>query len=346
VLLLFVIAILLLSPLFFKKINLKKKIILYSAIFIFIFGLGVFRFDLADQRDTNLSNFLDQRSELDGSIVSDIERKENYQRFVAEINGEKVLIYSNLYPEYIYGDRISIHGELRRPKNFTSDFNWPRYLSKDDIYYEIFYPEIEITKTDSSFSIRRELFKIKSAFVGKIQKQFSEPQSSLLSGLLVGERSSLGEDLEDDFRKTGLIHIVVLSGYNVTIIAESLIRFLSFLPRYIGGVIGIISIVLFAVLTGASATIVRASIMAILVIIGRLTGRMYDAGRALLIAGLLMVIHNPKILLFDTSFQLSFLADTVAPITSLNPNFFGINLIFLLINGDKYISPSVARNDN
>jgi len=61
-------------------------------------------------------------------------------------------------------------------------------------------------------------------------------------------------------------------------------------------------------MTGGSATVVRASLMAILVIVARATGRLYDITRALLLAGFLMILHNPKILVFDTSFQLSFLS--------------------------------------
>ena len=71
---------------------------------------------------------------------------------------------------------------------------------------------------------------------------------------------------------------------------------------------GAIGIVLFAVMTGGGATVMRAAIMAVLVLLAKATGRNYDMGRALLFAGTLMVIRNPSILLFDPSFQLSFLA--------------------------------------
>ena len=66
--------------------------------------------------------------------------------------------------------------------------------------------------------------------------------------------------------------------------------------------------ILFALMVGAGATVVRATIMALLVVLARSTGRMHAVTRALLIAGVIMLLHNPKILVFDVSFQLSFLA--------------------------------------
>jgi len=152
------------------------------------------------------------------------------------------------------------------------------------------------------------MFKIKNSFLKKIQKVIPEPQSSLLGGLLLGVKQSLGEKLQEDFRKVGLIHIVVLSGYNVTIIADFMMGLFMFLPRIFGLFLGAISIILFAIMVGGSTTIVRASIMALLVVLARATGRTSEVSRALFLAGFIMVLHNPQIVVFDPSFQLSFVA--------------------------------------
>jgi competence protein ComEC len=79
-------------------------------------------------------------------------------------------------------------------------------------------------------------------------------------------------------------------------------------PRGVSLGVGAIAIILFALMTGGSATVVRASLMALLVILARATGRTYDLTKALCIAGVLMVLHSPYILAFDPSFQLSFVA--------------------------------------
>jgi competence protein ComEC len=154
----------------------------------------------------------------------------------------------------------------------------------------------------------QKLFDLKHAFTKSVGALIPEPHASLLGGLVVGAKQSLGKNLLDDFRRAGVIHIVVLSGYNITIVAEAVMNFFYFLPRYLGQTFGAIGIILFAIMTGGSATVVRASIMALLVILARASGRKYDITRALLLAGFLMVLQNPKILVFDSSFQLSFMS--------------------------------------
>ena len=78
----------------------------------------------------------------------------------------------------------------------------------------------------------------------------------------MGEKAALGKDLLNDFRTVGLIHIVVLSGFNITIVADALRRMLSRLPRVWGIVVGAIGIALFGILVGGGATVVRSCFMA------------------------------------------------------------------------------------
>jgi competence protein ComEC len=123
-------------------------------------------------------------------------------------------------------------------------------------------------------------------------------------------------DILEEFRRAGVIHIVVLSGYNITIIADFLRRFferifllsrLTLVPA-LAPAASIIGILLFVLMTGAEATVVRAAIMVLVVIAAKLFGRKYSAPRALIVAGFIMLLENPKVLVFDPSFQLSFLA--------------------------------------
>lgn len=104
---------------------------------------------------------------------------------------------------------------------------------------------------------------------------------------------------------------MALSGYNITIVAVGIMAVLGFLSKTLSLSFGVIGILLFAIMTGGTATVMRASIMAILVLLAKGTNRKYEITRALLIAFVFMLIQNPKILVFDISFQLSFLA-TVA----------------------------------
>lgn len=121
-------------------------------------------------------------------------------------------------------------------------------------------------------------------------------------------RKVWGEELTEDFRKVGLIHIVVLSGYNVAIILIALQFLLRRFSRRLQFGVGVVSVVLFVLLVGAGATVVRAGIMASIALLGFVTYRTHSAWRALLVAGFCMLVINPYLLLYDLSFQLSFLA--------------------------------------
>jgi competence protein ComEC len=103
---------------------------------------------------------------------------------------------------------------------------------------------------------------------------------------------------------------VVLSGYNVTIVAVAIGAALLFvgLPLAVASGVAGVGIALFALLVGLTPTVVRASIMAIIALVGRVFSRQYVASRGLLIAAFIMVLVNPHILLFDPSFQLSAIA--------------------------------------
>jgi competence protein ComEC len=171
------------------------------------------------------------------------------------------------------------------------------------------FVKVEVLVENGGNFIKRWMLNLKNIFVERIDQFFSQPEGALLAGVLFGEQAGLGPDLQNKFRRTGIIHIVVLSGFNVTIVAIFIVWVLSrFLSPRIALLFGIVGIILFAILVGAGATIIRASAMAILAIIARLYGREYEVMRGLFLAAFLMVLQNPKILLWDISFQLSFLA--------------------------------------
>ncbi|MCC6448217.1 MAG: ComEC family competence protein [Chitinophagaceae bacterium] len=304
----------------------KLFIFLLTSIFLLCFALGVLRFNISESSRINseLFGYVDKQVSLKGTIVDEVESRENSTQLIfltekfindgkeQKINdGEKILIINEQYPKYNYGDKIKITGKLTTPQNFEDQngkiFDYKSYLAKDNIYYQIIFPKIELISSKNGNIIKSSLINLKKSFVDKLNI-ISPPQSLLLGGLLIGEKNSLGADLKEVFTRAGIIHIVVLSGYNITIVAESIIKFFSFLPRNFSFFIGSISIILFAIMTGGTATVMRAAIMAILVLLGRYLGRKYDVKRILFITGFLMILENPKILVFDPSFQLSFLA--------------------------------------
>ncbi|MDP3784478.1 MAG: ComEC/Rec2 family competence protein [bacterium] len=296
--------------LFFFRRDLDRSV-LYFAVFLLSFGLGVLRYNIQDSRGhiKFLQEKLGQKVSLLGEVVEDPERQEKFTRAVFKSEEAKILLTLPHYPEVKYGDILEVSGKLREPENF-SDFDWKTYLAKDDIYFELFLPEILSRREGGGFWLKRMLFKTKHIFLDNLSRALPEPHSAFMAGLTVGERSGFPSSLEDVFRKVGVIHIVVLSGYNISIISDNVSRALAYLPvtRLFKAGLAALGIILFAILTGASATVVRASLMGLLLLWARQSGRIYEALAALFAAGFFMVLVSPKILVFDVSFQLSFMA--------------------------------------
>ena len=307
---------------FFTK---EKTLILLLAIFIFSFGLGILRYEIKDIRneDKNLANLVDGKVILKGIVTDEPSIKDQSVQLIVsadsiatsgqevKISG-KVLITVGLFPAFKYGDLIRVEGKLERPKNLftatSSDFDYVGLLAKDDIFYQMNFVQAKILSSGHGSFIKNKLLAFKNYFMGKINLLIKEPESSLLNGLILGAKNSLGKDLQNDFRLAGVSHIVALSGYNITIVAMGIMSVLSFLPRFLSLSFGALGILAFTIMTGGTATVVRASIMALLVLLAKGTHRKYDISRALLLAGIFMLIQNPKILVFDISFQLSFLS--------------------------------------
>ena len=158
------------------------------------------------------------------------------------------------------------------------------------------------------FSVQGFLFSIKHTFEHSLQKLLPEPDESLLEGILLGERHGIPKDLTNAFIESGLIHVVVLSGYNITIVAEGVFRLLSFLPTSASYPIGGMLMILFALMTGAGSTTLRALIMGLIALLARYLHRSALAMRSLIFAGVVMIFWNPEVLLHDPSFMLSMLA--------------------------------------
>ena len=276
-------------------------------------------FALHNNREDLVNKYRGVQAKVEGVISDEPLTKDFTKTFtldVDKVNGENadfsMKVTTDRYLDYEYGERLELNGKIAVPFNFKSNggrsFDYVDYLLKDGIYFEMKKPKITIVARDTGSFINKNLFKLKQGFLNNLKKVLGEPHSALAGGLVVGEKSALGKDLIDDFRKAGLIHVVVLSGYNITIVADSIRRLLAFLPRNIGIILGGLGIVAFGILVGGGATVVRSCFMAIIALTATFLRKDYNVGKALFIAGALMLTQNPLILLYDPSFQLSFLA--------------------------------------
>lgn len=288
---------------------------------VFIVGFGVWYFQAAKPviDKQHIASFNGgAKIEWEGAVVEEpdvrrsranltLEARELLSPARGPISG-KVLITIGRYPEYRYGELIRVLGTLEEPFE-TEEFSYKNYLAKDEIYSVSRFPKVEKLSDDQGNFLKAALLSFKTYFVSKLSQVLPEPQNSLLLGLLVGARRSLPADLLEVFKITGVTHIIAISGFNISIITRLLGRFVQ---KYLGPrwslIISALVVLGFVVITGAQASVVRAAIMGMLVVIALNVGRASQMFNALILAAGVMVFLKPQILLFDTGFQLSFLA--------------------------------------
>ena len=227
---------------------------------------------------------------------------------------ESILVTLPPYPRYDYGKQLSLIGKLESPKS-SSEFDYKNYLAKDGIFTTLFYPEIKEVNfkinlfESTKLRIIAGTLKTKNIFENSLARALPEPNASFISGILLGSKTNIPEHIKDDFSRTSTTHVLAISGYNITIIAEIISAImLIFLRRSVAFWFVLIGIILFTILTGAQASVVRASVMGILVLLARSEGRMYDIKNSLALAAAVMLFFNPMILRYDVGFQLSFAA--------------------------------------
>lgn len=295
-----------------------ENVLFVSFVFLGL-SLGIFRVDVSSMNtaEHKLDAIVGKTLEVTGIIIDEPDVREEYTNVVleAEVTPGKslVLVRVPAYPKLSYGDEVVAKGKIIIPKNLPAKdnlraFDYRAYLAKDGIYYQMYFPKITVVSHNKGNVVRENLFDFKNVLIKNISENIPEPEASLATGITLGAKQSLGSDLIAKFRDTGVAHIVVLSGYNIAVVLGIISRLVVFMPFSIRLIMSAIGIVLFAVMVGGGATVVRATAMALVVILARVFGREGDALRVLVLVGGLMVLLNPMILLNDVSFQLSFSA--------------------------------------
>lgn len=288
------------------------KPLLFGAVFCCVLILGMWRMDVSRPDTSFVDAHLDTRVTLSGLIDTEPSIKNGVQRFTLTSEEGSILVSGRTSESLSYGDEVSVVGVLETPQNFMTDqgteFDYKSYLYKDDIVSQIQNAKINIIEHEKGSRVIAHLIVFKNIFVTSFHRILPSSEADLLGGLILGDKSSIDPAFRNDLVATGTIHIIALSGYNVSIVAVTLRKMLARFGPRLGNVFGALGIVFFVAMTGFQSSAIRAGVMAVVSIYARSVGRTYDAMRALLFSGMLMLMWNPKYLIFDVSFQLSFLA--------------------------------------
>ena len=292
--------------------NKFRRFVLFCLVF---FCLGALRFlwSMPDCTSSkNICFFNGERKNLVGWIGAEPVREISQTKYVFKTDLGKILLTLPIEPAFNYGDQLKISCILYSPRNqLDSVFSYRQYLAKDGIYSICSSPKIFETKKDIQGNIfMKNILNWKNHIQDQAGELWPEPESTLMGGILYGARAGFSDDLKNNFNRAGITHIVAVSGYNVTIIAQYLLAFFIFVGLWrkqaFWGVVAMI--ILFVIFTGASASVVRAGIMGVLVLTAGQLGRMSRIGNVLILTASVMLLLNPFILIWDAGFQLSFLA--------------------------------------
>lgn len=166
---------------------------------------------------------------------------------------------------------------------------------------------------------------VRDWFGEKVRQVIAEPQASLGIGFLTGQKSALPDDLSESLKIAGLTHIVVASGYNLTILVRMARRLFAKVSKYLSALSAGIMIASFVMITGLSPSMTRAELVSSLSLLAWYYGHAFHPLVLLPLAAAVTVAFQPSYVWGDMGWQLSFAAFAgvmiVAPL--LQRYFFG-----------------------
>ncbi|MFA5115519.1 MAG: ComEC/Rec2 family competence protein [Candidatus Omnitrophota bacterium] len=222
----------------------------------------------------------------------------------------KIMVYSADRIALHYGERVIIRGRLYRPWGRGGAGQYRSYLYSNGIRYIMSLKsgyDISRLGSDSGFCYRCFTVGLKDRLEGLIFKYLDGIPAGILDAVILGQRHKVAGFANSLMRRSGTVHILVVSGFHVGLVVFIIAVFLKLLrvPRYWRFVISLPLIITYCLLTGASNPVVRSTVMAVIFITAYLLKRDPDICNSICLAALFILVLNPE-QLFDVGFQLSF----------------------------------------
>lgn len=303
---------------FLYRDNPKQKFI-WCCLFAFLLGFLRINFAFPNLNENTVAFHNGKKVQLQGYISGEPDiRQDSVHYSISTKNislrgawvpgSGKITVTAPLYPRYEYGQDVEVNCQLETPQP-VDNFHYEKYLATKNVWSVCKFAGIKIIPGNSGNPLLQFVYTLKYPVAEKINLLWHEPYASFVAGLLYGYRGGLGS-LNEDFNRTGVTHIVAVSGFNITLIATIISSFLVylFIPRRKAFWIVVCGILLFVIFTGASASVVRAGIMGIIALLARQLGRPAQMQNVLALTVAVMTFQNPFVLVWDVGFQLSFLS--------------------------------------
>lgn len=254
-----------------------------------------------------------------GRIVAEPDARDGYTNLtiaVSEVtlsDGQRLTVHGRLlarvpsYPRYHFGETLQLFGSPETPPVFP-DFSYKAYLARRNIHSLMRRPQVTVVEAASPTDPRVHLYRFKNRAHHTLQQLLPDPHAALLGGILLGLEDRIETELYEQFNQTGTSHIIVISGSNISLLVGLLL--LAGQPlvgRRRAAWLATLGVVLYTLLVGPDAAVVRAAVMGLLYVWAMFLGRPNDVRNSLFAAALGMTLHNPWVL-WDVGFQLSFAA--------------------------------------
>ncbi len=218
----------------------------------------------------------------------------------------KIMAYFDESIKISHGDTVILGGELLPPdflRNYGG-FDEKKYFALKDITYKIFAEEYE--NTGNTWGLDSIIAQIREKLSSTFDKILPQKESGIMKAMIIGDKSGLDEDTKDLFKQAGIYHILAVSGLHVSLLAVFLDGILSrFLNNRRAGIVLMLFLVFYCILTGCGVATVRAVIMYCIGVFGRILYKDTDSITSTSFAALCILLFQP-LYLWDVGFQYSF----------------------------------------
>lgn len=318
----FCLTIILLAILPFAWQNEKIRIYALAAAFA-SFALGYYAFHLPNDALDKIWHYNGEAQILRGLVDKEPDLRLTSQKleiavralapdYSRKISG-RVLVTTERFPAFAYGDELEIACELKKPEPF-SGFSYDRYLARSDIYSVCYYPKITKIKSQQALNLQQKFYKYIFAFKDKaralIGRGLNDAEANLAKAIILGDKSALSAEWRALFSAAGISHIVAISGMHISILSALAMAFFIGigLKRKHAFYLAVLFLAMYIIIIGLPASAMRAGLMGFCVLWALKLGRISKLINALLLAAVILLLLNPFLIRDDVGFQLSFLA--------------------------------------
>ena len=234
----------------------------------------------------------------------------------------KILLYfskdSTGKPSLVYGDKIMLQKNLQSIKNSGNPgaFNYERYAAFQQTFHNVFLKTKDWEKLPqkNQNKFQQFIFTARENVLSILRKNITDSKDELgiAQALLIGYTNDLDKDLVQAYSNTGVVHIIAISGMHLALIYVMLVWVFAKIPginksKLLQVVLILACLWLFSLLTGASASVIRAAVMFTFITIGTNLQKKSSIYNSLAASAFVMLCYNP-FYLWDVGFQLSYLA--------------------------------------